>query len=108
MHPSRIVKPVWHTFMMTPRVLSTQTGKPGTSLATDYRSELLAFGLKNVFSCIFPAFIFGMLILSKLIHIPYIPRYDFLLLACIGMQAFMYFAKLETATEVLVITMFHL
>jgi uncharacterized membrane protein YoaT (DUF817 family) len=49
-----------------------------------------------------------MLVLSNLLHIPYIPRYDFLLVACIGMQAFMYFSKMESGMELLVITMFHL
>jgi uncharacterized membrane protein YoaT (DUF817 family) len=70
--------------------------------------ELIAFGIKNAFSCLFPAFIFALLILSKVIEFPFIPRYDLLLFACIAMQAFMYFSKLETAHEVLVITMFHL
>ena len=49
-----------------------------------------------------------MLIISRLISIPCLPRYDFLLIACIAMQAFMYFSKLESGTELLVITMFHL
>jgi uncharacterized membrane protein YoaT (DUF817 family) len=70
--------------------------------------ELITFALKNAISCLFPAFIFTALIVSKIIQIPIIPRYDFLLIACLAMQAFMYFAKLETASELLVITMFHL
>jgi uncharacterized membrane protein YoaT (DUF817 family) len=71
-------------------------------------NELIIFGIKNALSCLFPAFIFGLLILSKLIQIAFFPRYDFLLFGCIVMQAFMYFSKLETAHELLVITMFHL
>jgi uncharacterized membrane protein YoaT (DUF817 family) len=74
----------------------------------NYLKELIAFGVKNMLSCLFPGFIFCVLILSKLIQIPYIPRYDFLLIACIGMQAFMYFTKIETGMELLVITLFHL
>lgn len=74
----------------------------------DSLQEFLVFGLKQGLSCLFPMFIFCMLIVSKLISIPYLPRYDFLLIACIAAQAFMYFYKLESATELLVITLFHL
>lgn len=70
--------------------------------------EGIAFARNQVISCLFSAFIFGLLILSRLIAIPFIPRYDFLLLACIGMQTIMYLRKLETAQDLLVITMFHL
>jgi uncharacterized membrane protein YoaT (DUF817 family) len=70
--------------------------------------ESAMFGLKQALSCLFPGFIFCMLILSRLIDIPYLPRYDFLLIACVLMQAFMYFAKFESGLELLVITMFHL
>ncbi|NBP69762.1 MAG: DUF817 domain-containing protein [Cytophagia bacterium] len=73
-----------------------------------YSKELLSFGMKQVLSCIFPAFIFCMLIISNLIHLPFLYRYDFLLIACIVMQAIMYFSKVETGAEVLVITLFHL
>ncbi|MDI1234471.1 MAG: DUF817 domain-containing protein [bacterium] len=80
--------------------------------ATDARAaqwfkEFFAFGFKEVLSCLFPAFIFIALIVSKLIQIPGLPRYDFLLIACLLMQAFMVVAKLESKTELLVITMFH-
>jgi uncharacterized membrane protein YoaT (DUF817 family) len=90
------------------QILCTLRNKSGTNLAADSLKEVMAFGFKNALSCIFPGFIFSALILSRLAHIPYIPRYDFLLVACVGMQAFMYFSKLETWTELLVITMFHL
>ena len=73
-----------------------------------FTNELVTFGYKQVLSCFFPGFIFCMLILSNLVHLPALPRYDFLLLACVTMQLVMYFTKLETATELLVITMFHL
>lgn len=70
--------------------------------------ELLVFGGKQALSCLFPAFIFLMLFVSKAIHVPFLHRYDFLLIACISMQAIMYFSKLETKDELLVICMFHL
>ena len=79
----------------------------GATGAEGLVKELSAFGVKQVLSCFFPAFIFCMLILSKLVAIPLLPRYDFLLIMCIGMQAFMYFTKMESGNELLVITMFH-
>ena len=94
---------------MIAQILYTlSSGISGTNPVADFTKEFTAFVFKNVLSCIFPAFIFSALIVSKLIHIPYVPRYDFLLIACLGMQAWMYFTKLETASELLVITMFHL
>jgi uncharacterized membrane protein YoaT (DUF817 family) len=85
-------------------ILYVLKNKPVTALP----KELTVFGVKNVLSCLFPGFIFCALLLSKLIHVPFIHRYDFLLVACVIMQAFMYFTKLETASELLVITLFHL
>lgn len=70
-------------------------------------NELLAFGYKNALSCLFPVFIFAMLALSNLVENPVIPRYDFMLLACLVMQAILYFSRMETKDELLVITLFH-
>jgi uncharacterized membrane protein YoaT (DUF817 family) len=69
--------------------------------------ELLRFGLKNARACIFPVYIFAMLALSQAVPLP-IARYDFLLLACLGMQALMLATGLETRDELKVITVFHL
>lgn len=70
--------------------------------------ELAAFTSKQLLSCIFPAFIFLMLLISKVLPINLLPRYDFLLITCVLMQWFMVKFKLETSTELLVISMFHL
>ena len=79
---------------------NTATGK--------FIKEFFVFGIKQVLSCIFPVFIFTILLFSKVIHISFLPRYDFLLLACVCMQTLMYFTKMETLDELLVICMFHL
>jgi uncharacterized membrane protein YoaT (DUF817 family) len=71
-------------------------------------NEFFVFGIKQALSCIFPVFIFIILLFSKFIHLPFLPRYDFLLTACVFMQALMYFTKTETLDELLVICMFHL
>ena len=73
----------------------------------DFWAELYQFTLRNALSCIFPVFVFGMLAVSKLLPSYIMPRYDFLLLACIAMQVWMYRNKLETKDEVLVICLFH-
>lgn len=70
--------------------------------------ELLSFGVKELLACLFPAFIFLMLLISKVFPIPYLPRYDFLLIVCLLMQWLMYTYKLESGQELLVITLFHL
>jgi uncharacterized membrane protein YoaT (DUF817 family) len=78
------------------------------NLLLNYFCELLAFGYKNALSCLFPVFIFGMLGLTKYVQVPFIARYDLLLFACLAMQAFMYFSKMETKDELKVICLFHL
>lgn len=72
-----------------------------------YALELLHFGLKNARACLFPVFIFLMLALSQVLPLP-IARYDFLLFACLGMQALMLATGLETRDELKVISLFHL
>lgn len=69
--------------------------------------EFVAFGYKNAMACVFPAFIFLVLALSTVINLGPLPRYDFLLFACIAMQALMYFTSMETKDELLVICLFH-
>ncbi|MBO8173387.1 MAG: DUF817 domain-containing protein [Bacillaceae bacterium] len=59
-------------------------------------------------SCIFPVAIFLALGISKFIEIPLIPRYDFILIVSILVQALMLWTGLETRDELKVITVFHL
>ncbi len=92
---------------MISKILFQLRHQPSDTKAVQYTKEFFAFGFKEVLSCSFPAFIFCMLVVSKLLHIPGLPRYDFLLLACIAMQAFMVYTKLESKTELMVITLFH-
>jgi uncharacterized membrane protein YoaT (DUF817 family) len=71
-------------------------------------SELLVFGIKNALSCLFPVFIFGMLLVTQGYESEILPRYDVLLLACLGMQIAMVVTGLETRDELKVICLFHL
>lgn len=71
--------------------------------------EFVAFGYKNALSCLFPVMVFGMLALSHAVYrATGIPRYDFLLLACLVLQTLMVALKLETRDELKVICLFHL
>ncbi|NOV02100.1 DUF817 domain-containing protein [Paenibacillus planticolens] len=70
--------------------------------------QLSIFTYHAALSCIFPVGIFVTLALSKLISIPGLPRYDFILAGCLLLQAFMYFSKLETKDELKVICVFHI
>lgn len=81
---------------------------PDDAILPRMLKELAAFGIKQLRCCIFPAFIFLALLLSQKIQVPFLFRYDLLLLLCIGMQAAMFFTGMETKDELLVITLFHL
>lgn len=73
-----------------------------------YIKQLGHFGYQQAMSCIFPAIIFIALAVSKLVEIPGLPRYDFILVVCLLGQLFMYKTGLETRDELKVITVFHL
>lgn len=69
--------------------------------------RLLKFTYLQAISCIFPVIIFATLALSNLLRIPYLPRYDFILIICLAAQVFMLISKLETWDEFKVICLFH-
>jgi len=70
--------------------------------------QLIRFGWQQALSCIFPVVIFASLALTKLVPLPWLPRYDWLLLICLAMQVWMVRSGLETRDELKVITVFHL
>jgi uncharacterized membrane protein YoaT (DUF817 family) len=80
-----------------------------------YNLKALKTGVRHFFTfvrqqakaCLFPALVFTMLAVSHLFK-DIMPRYDFMLMACVLIQAGMYFTKIETGDEVLVICIFHL
>ncbi|RAV08467.1 DUF817 domain-containing protein [Paenibacillus contaminans] len=69
--------------------------------------QLLHFGYHQAMSCIFPVAIFGTLAVSKWIDLPFIYRYDLILLILLGVQLLMYRSGLETLDEIKVICVFH-
>lgn len=70
--------------------------------------QLLHFGYHQAMSCIFPVAVFGTLALTSVIEIPFLYRYDAILLILLGMQYLMYRSGLETRDEIKVIGVFHI
>lgn len=70
--------------------------------------QLLHFGYHQAMSCIFPVAIFGTLALSSVIEVPFLHRYDAILLVLLLVQLLMYRSGLETLDEIKVICVFHM
>lgn len=70
--------------------------------------QLVRFGWEQALSCVFPAVIFASLALTKIVPLPFLPRYDWLLAICLLMQWWMVRSGLETRDELKVIALFHL
>jgi Uncharacterized integral membrane protein len=70
--------------------------------------QLIRFGWNQALSCMFAVVIFAAMALTHFVELPFIPRYDFLLLVCIMMQWILIRTKLETIDELKVIIVFHL
>ncbi|MGG0642631.1 DUF817 domain-containing protein [Sporosarcina gallistercoris] len=71
-------------------------------------TQLIIFGWEQALSCLFPVVIFGSLALTQVLPLPWLPRYDWLLLVFLFMQWWMVRSGLETKDELKVITLFHL
>lgn len=71
-------------------------------------SALFAFGIQQALSCVFPVSIFAAILVTKVVSIPVIPEYDFVLLVCIFVQWAMLRSGLESKDELKVICVFHL
>lgn len=68
--------------------------------------DLLLFARLEAQCCLFAVAVFGGLALSKLLPLP-IPRYDFMLLYCLAIQALLLLTRIESVDEALVIGLFH-
>ncbi len=74
----------------------------------DAAFEFLLFGFKQARACIFAGSFFVVLILSKLLPLDPLPRYDFVLLAAIVLQAGLLITRIESIQEGIVLGLFHL
>jgi uncharacterized membrane protein YoaT (DUF817 family) len=70
--------------------------------------ELLLFGWKQVRACVFAGSFFAVLVVSKELPLGALPRYDFLLLAALAIQATLLLLRVESPAEAAVLTVFHL
>jgi uncharacterized membrane protein YoaT (DUF817 family) len=70
--------------------------------------QLGRFGVEQALSCLFPVAIFASLAVTQIISLPFLPRYDWLLIICLVMQWGMVRSGLETLDELKVITLFHI
>src|SRR5262245_47297010 len=72
--------------------------------------EFTRFGIKQGWACLFGALMLALLLGTHLLYPrgAWLARYDFLLLAAVGIQAAMLAFKLETWEEAKVILVFHL
>ncbi|SDB92904.1 DUF817 domain-containing protein [Shouchella lonarensis] len=68
----------------------------------------LYFGYGQALSCVFPVIIFLTLAFSQWFSVPFLPRYDLILIVCLLAQGAMLYFKLETLDELKVICLFHL
>jgi Uncharacterized integral membrane protein len=71
-------------------------------------SDLVAFTILEARASVFAGSFFVLLFASNSIPLFGLARYDFLFLAAIGIQVFLYLLKLETFGEIKVIFLFHL
>ena len=69
--------------------------------------EFGLFILKEARACVFAGGFFLILVLSKAVHIPGLPRYDFILLMTLMLQAALLAFRLETWDEAKVLILFH-
>ncbi|MEQ6377485.1 DUF817 domain-containing protein [Bacillaceae bacterium S4-13-56] len=88
--------------------IQTAQEKNLTSKCKRIMKQLFRFGWEQALSCVFPVVIFASLALTQAISLPFLPRYDWLLIIFLVMQWGMVKSGLETRDELKVITLFHL
>jgi uncharacterized membrane protein YoaT (DUF817 family) len=70
--------------------------------------DFWAFGIKQAWAALFGGLLLAAIILTEVITLPGLARYDWLFLIAIGIQVFMLVARLEKPHEVITIVLFHL
>jgi len=70
--------------------------------------EFFIFGLKQARCCLFAGSFMCMLVLSQWIPHETLPRYDFILISAIAIQATLLLSRIESKSEAIVLCVFHL
>jgi len=86
--------------------LPTTLARAGARPRSRWR-EFLYFGLLEARACVFAGAFFGVLLISKYVHLPGVARSDFILLAALILQAALLLGKVETLAEAAVLAVFH-
>jgi uncharacterized membrane protein YoaT (DUF817 family) len=84
------------------------TERPGLAGFPRFATEFLYFGLKQARACLFVGLFFAAFVLVPREGLLGLPRYDFLLIFAITVQAWMLWTRLESIDELKAITFFHL
>jgi uncharacterized membrane protein YoaT (DUF817 family) len=82
----------------------------GKRATTAFLYEFVRFGVKQAWACLFGGVMVALLIATYLVYPreAALPRYDFLFLAALAVQAGMLYFRLETLEEAKVILLFHI
>ncbi len=76
--------------------------------SSSFLRRLARFAWLQAMCLVFPAAVFATLALSTVLPLGPLPRYDFILLCCVAIQAAMVATRLESKGELFVICVFHL
>jgi len=69
--------------------------------------EFVLFGIKQARACVFAGSFFALLLISRHIPLGGLPRYDFLLIGALAIQAILLVFRIETWAEAAVLAVFH-
>lgn len=81
--------------------------RPGLTGLARFVAEFWFFGVKEARACLFAGLFFALVFASSHIRIPGLPRYDFLLLAALGIQGWLLWRGFESRDEFKAIMAFH-
>jgi uncharacterized membrane protein YoaT (DUF817 family) len=107
--PSRSAAALWAPLVYFIDAEARIAARAERGRATAFAYELLRFGLKQAWACLFGAALVALLIGTALWYPrgAALARYDFLFLAALALQAAMLIFRLETIEEAKVILVFH-
>ncbi len=99
--------PLIARFAAAERRLAARAVRAGPVGAGCY--EFLRFGVKQGWACLFGGLLLALLVATHLLYPrdAWLPRYDFLLLACLAIQGALLATRMETLAEARVILVFH-
>src|SRR3989344_2278830 len=73
-----------------------------------FATELWYFFLANLRASVFGAFLLSIFLLTEIVTVPFVGRYDFIFLSAVSFQAVMLLFRFEQLKEFFVIILFHI